>query len=58
MFHCSFTARISALRDVLEDLNKGRYQRTMVADSRDSQSKLANLKPGSGKVRHQDHIIR
>lgn len=54
-----FTARITELMHVLDDLNKGKYQRTMVADSsRGSQSKLATLKPGSGKVRHQDRIIK
>ncbi|XP_067934177.1 ATP-binding cassette sub-family D member 3-like [Watersipora subatra] len=54
-----FTARITELMQVLDDLNRGRYQRTMVTDSsRDSHSKMANLKPGSGKVRHQDYIIR
>ena len=54
-----FTARITELMHVLDDLNKGKYQRTMVTDSRsDSQNKLANLKPGSGKVRHQDYVIK
>ncbi|XP_067934447.1 ATP-binding cassette sub-family D member 3-like [Watersipora subatra] len=54
-----FTGRITKLMQVLDDLNRGRYQRTMVKDSsRDSQSKIANLKPGSGTVRHQDHVIR
>jgi len=54
-----FTARITELMHVLDDLNKGKYQRTMVSDSRsDSQNKLANLKPGSGKVRHQDYVIK
>ncbi|KAF6025465.1 ABCD3 [Bugula neritina] len=54
-----FTARITELMQVLNDLNKGRYQRTMVSDgSRDSRSKPTSLKPGSGRVRHLDHVIK
>lgn len=51
-----FAARITELMHVLEDLNKGKYQRTMVTDS--AKESLPSLVPGSGKVRHQDHIIR
>ena len=29
---CRFTARITELMRVLDDLNKGQYQRTMVSD--------------------------
>lgn len=32
-FSCSFTARVTELMNVLEDLNKGHYERTMVTDN-------------------------
>ncbi|GLV44493.1 ATP binding cassette subfamily D member 3 [Carabus blaptoides fortunei] len=46
-----FTARVTQLREVLKDLNAGRYQRTMVAGSE-------ALVPGNGKLVFQDNIIR
>lgn len=46
-----FTARVTQLREVLKDLNAGRYQRTMVTGSE-------ALVPGNGKLVFQDNIIR
>jgi len=54
-----FTARVTELIDVLNDLNQGRYVRTMVSSS-SSKGALsgANLKPGSGRIVEVDHLIR
>lgn len=46
-----FTARVTQLREVLSDLNAGRYKRTMVAGNE-------SLIPGSGKLVFRDNIIR
>jgi len=43
---------------VLEDLNNGRYQRTMVTDSKNEAASHPDLKPGSGRVKHMDHILK
>ncbi|XP_065176362.1 ATP-binding cassette sub-family D member 3-like [Sycon ciliatum] len=54
-----FTARVTQLMDVLDDLNRGVYQRTMVTTSSSSSEEPAPaLVPGSGEIIEQDHIIR
>ncbi|GFS03515.1 ATP-binding cassette sub-family D member 3 [Elysia marginata] len=57
-----FTARVTDLLKVLDDLNGGRYERTMVSSDsgRNSSTNLRSmaLKPGSGNVIIQDHIIK
>ncbi|RUS76888.1 hypothetical protein EGW08_015357 [Elysia chlorotica] len=57
-----FTARVTDLLKVLDDLNGGRYERTMVSgdSGRNSSTNLKSmaLKPGSGNVIIQDHIIK
>ncbi|XP_033636380.1 ATP-binding cassette sub-family D member 3-like isoform X2 [Asterias rubens] len=55
-----FTQRVTELMTVLNDLNSGRYERTMVRESKadsDSEEDREPLVPGSGKLIHQDHII-
>lgn len=59
-----FTERVDQLINVLDDLNSGVYQRTMVANS-DSNNKneiknekAVALKPNSGKTIYQDNIIK
>jgi len=49
-----FTARVTELIDVLDDLNKGKYVRTMV-NTKESSQKLV---PGSGKLVEVDHLIK
>ena len=49
-----FTVRVTELMDVLDDLNNGKYVRTMV----NKDSKSADLVPGSGKLVEVDHLIR
>ncbi|KAL4237173.1 ATP-binding cassette sub- D member 3 [Mactra antiquata] len=55
-----FTARITELIHVLDDLNKGKYERTMVNDSnhRESGKPSVDFKPGSGRLVHQDYLIK
>lgn len=62
-----FTARVSELMKVLDDLNKGRYERTMVADpeklkcnglNAEKTLKKPELVPGRGRIIFQDNIIR
>ena len=59
-FNVRFTARITELIKVLEDLNSGKYERTMVSDANHkvSDKNSVEFKPGSGKLVIQDHIIR
>ncbi|KAF9973410.1 ATP-binding cassette sub- D member 3 [Actinomortierella ambigua] len=53
-----FTSRVSELFDVLEDVNKGRYERTMVSkDGASSASKSVDTKGLRGKVVTQDGVI-
>ncbi|KAG0265862.1 ATP-binding cassette sub- D member 3 [Actinomortierella ambigua] len=53
-----FTSRVSELFDVLEDVNKGRYERTMVnKDGAASASKSVDTKGLKGKVVTQDGVI-
>jgi ATP-binding cassette subfamily D (ALD) protein 3 len=62
-----YTERVIQLMTVIEDLNKGVYQRTMVKNSseetaggklalKEPQTSLA--KPNSGKMIYRDNIIR
>ncbi|XP_072019010.1 ATP-binding cassette sub-family D member 3-like isoform X1 [Amphiura filiformis] len=63
-----FTQRVTELMDVLKDLNAGRYERTMVRESKariatggrdsDSEDDREPLVPGSGHIIHQDYIIK
>ena len=59
-----FTARVTELIKVTDELNKGQYQRTMVHRASSSASlssintDLANLKPGSGRIILRDRIIK
>ncbi|XP_059145104.1 ATP-binding cassette sub-family D member 3-like [Physella acuta] len=57
-----FTARVTDLMKVLDDLNMGRYERTMVnsENSRGSSNNLKSLalKPGNGSIIIKDHIIK
>ncbi|XP_064604426.1 ATP-binding cassette sub-family D member 3-like [Liolophura sinensis] len=55
-----FTARVTDLIKVLDDLNKGHYERTMVQgeNGRVTENNKMTLKPGSGKLVFQDHIIK
>ncbi|XP_067677885.1 ATP-binding cassette sub-family D member 3-like [Haliotis asinina] len=54
-----FTARVTQLIKVLDDLNRGHYERTMVTTEQ-AQALENNkaLKAGSGKIIIQDHIIK
>ncbi|KAF9216728.1 ATP-binding cassette sub- D member 3 [Podila verticillata] len=54
-----YTSRVSELFDVLEDVNKGKYERTMVArsDGSSSQSKSVDVNDLKGKVITQDGVI-
>lgn len=49
-----FTARVTELREVLTDLNQGKYQRTMLA----ANTNEIALKPNSGKTVIADNVIR
>lgn len=56
-----FTARVTDLMKVLNDLNAGRYERTMVnTDSTKGSTdpKAVARKPGSGSIIIRDHIIK
>ncbi|XP_066155797.1 ATP-binding cassette sub-family D member 3 isoform X2 [Euwallacea fornicatus] len=46
-----FTSRVTQLRTVINELNEGKYVRTMVAGSE-------NLKPNGGKLVFQNNIIK
>jgi len=50
-----FTARVTELIRVLEELNQGKYERTMLEDSTIKGSPLV---PNSGKFIEQDRIIK
>ncbi|KAF9350422.1 ATP-binding cassette sub- D member 3 [Mortierella sp. NVP85] len=54
-----YTSRVSELFDVLEDIKKGRYERTMVSkgDSATASSQSVNTKDLKGKVITQDGVI-
>ncbi|KAM4720613.1 ATP-binding cassette sub-family D member 3 [Rhinophrynus dorsalis] len=54
-----FTARITELMQVLKDLNKGKYERTMVSQDKESEHlERIPLIPGSGKIINVDNIIK
>nr|XP_022318983.1 ATP-binding cassette sub-family D member 3-like [Crassostrea virginica] len=53
-----FTARITELIKVLDDISRGHYERTMVSDQNGKDKVTNNLKPGDGKIIIQDHIIK
>nr|XP_031846385.1 ATP-binding cassette sub-family D member 3 [Nomia melanderi] len=49
-----FTARVTEIKVVLDDLNAGKYTRTMVTDLKDD----SIGSPGAGKILTKDNIIR
>lgn len=59
-----FTERVTQLIKVLDDLNNGIYQRTMITNHDENNNKekslesKQNLKPNSGKLVYQDNIIK
>jgi ATP-binding cassette, subfamily D (ALD), member 3 len=50
-----YTERVSQLIQVLNDLNKGIYERTMI---KQDANKTSNLKPNSGKIIYADNLIK
>ncbi|KAG0005292.1 ATP-binding cassette sub- D member 3 [Modicella reniformis] len=54
-----YTSRVSELFDVLEDIKKGRYERTMVSQGNESTSQSQNVDTNElkGKVITQDGVI-
>ncbi|XP_014474781.1 PREDICTED: ATP-binding cassette sub-family D member 3 [Dinoponera quadriceps] len=48
-----FTARVTELKQVLDELNAGKYKRTMLTDSKDVIGY-----PGGGKIIPRDNLIR
>lgn len=54
-----YTSRVSELFEVLDDIKKGRYERTMVAkaDGASSQSASVNTNDLKGRVVTQDGVI-
>ncbi|KAL5017350.1 hypothetical protein ScPMuIL_006939 [Solemya velum] len=53
-----FTARVTQLIKVLDDVNQGRYERTLVSDqTKSKENSMVPLKPGSGKIITKDHVI-
>ncbi|XP_050428786.1 ATP-binding cassette sub-family D member 3 [Adelges cooleyi] len=51
-----FTARVTEIMTVLDDLNKGKYTRTMLTDSEVQNKK--SLVPNSGRIITKDNIIK
>lgn len=49
-----FTARVTEIRKVLNDLNENKYERTMITDPKNNPIGA----PGSGKILAKDNIIR
>ncbi|XP_076232477.1 ATP binding cassette subfamily D member Pmp70 isoform X2 [Calliopsis andreniformis] len=49
-----FTARVTEIKVVLEDLNTGKYERTMISDFKDEPIGY----PGGGKIITKDNVIR
>jgi len=49
-----FTARVTEIRKVLDDLNAGRYERIMISDYKEN----AIGYPGGGKIIPRNNIIR
>lgn len=53
------TSRVTQLRTVLDDVNKGNYTRTMVDRNSQNGSEIpAILAPGAGRIIYHDKIIR
>ncbi|XP_023936900.2 ATP-binding cassette sub-family D member 3 [Bicyclus anynana] len=52
------TARVTQLKDVLEDVNRGNYSRTMVDRHSNGGVPPLALTPGAGRIIYQDKIIR
>jgi ATP-binding cassette subfamily D (ALD) protein 3 len=56
-----YTERVNQLMRVINDLNMGHYERTMVTKDEDKNllAKNANsLKPNDGKIIYKDNIIK
>lgn len=49
-----FTARVTEIKKVLDDLNAGKYERTMISDYKNN----AIGYPGGGKIVPRDNVIR
>lgn len=49
-----FTARVTEIRNVLNDLSAGKYVRTMITDLNND----SKVYPGAGKIIAKDNIIR
>ncbi|XP_057331256.1 ATP-binding cassette sub-family D member 3 [Microplitis mediator] len=49
-----FTARVTEIRQVLDDLNNGKYTRTMITDAKN----LSIGQAGAGKIIPKDNVIR
>ncbi|XP_017754485.1 PREDICTED: ATP-binding cassette sub-family D member 3 isoform X2 [Eufriesea mexicana] len=49
-----FTARVTEIKVVLDDINTGKYERTMVSDFKDEPIGS----PGEGKIVNKDNVIR
>ncbi|KHJ90782.1 d member 3 domain protein, ATP-binding cassette sub-family, partial [Oesophagostomum dentatum] len=56
-----FTTRVDTLLHVLDDLDSGSYERTMIKDKSDkdeTQFLMRNLKAGAGELIAEDNVIR
>uniref|UniRef100_A0A673MRN1 ATP-binding cassette sub-family D member 3-like n=1 Tax=Sinocyclocheilus rhinocerous TaxID=307959 RepID=A0A673MRN1_9TELE len=53
-----FTTRITELMKVLNELNSGKYERTMVSLSEKDATEKLTLIPGSGRIINVDNIIK
>lgn len=60
-----YTERVNQLMNVINDLNNGHYERTMIKNNDENKTALANvntnsnnLKPNEGKIIYKDNIIR
>lgn len=49
-----FTARVTKVKQVLDELNAGKYERTMLTDGKDDDIGC----PGGGKIIPRDNVIR
>lgn len=49
-----FTARVTEIKKVLDDLNAGKYERTMISDYKENTFGY----PGNGKIVPRDNIIQ
>ncbi len=59
-----YTERVNQLMYVINDLNKGHYERTMIKNNEEQSKSLSmntpskNLKPNEGKIVYKDNIIK